>query len=180
MHHCPVPGAAITEAKPWEVSIGFTYAGLVALELPPRTLASFPLDFTEGMLARAHDLLVDRGESDPAQWEGMWKDGSVHAFVFIQTTTLVGSTPGAPPVVEGVAKRDELHGAVLAAAARHGIRQRACQDANVLVVDESGMPREHFGYADGIGNPDIRGAGLAIAAGGRQAREEGMGADRGR
>ena len=159
VHHRPMPSAAITETKPWEVSIGFTFAGLAALELPPRTLATFPVDFTEGMLARAHDLLVDRGESDPEQWEGMWKDASVHAFVFIQTTTIVGSTPGAPPVVEGMAKRDELHGAVLAAAARHGVRQRACQEANMLVVDPSGMPREHFGYADGIGNPDIRGVG---------------------
>ncbi len=161
VHHCPVPGAAITESKPWEVSIGFSYAGLLALDLPPRTLASFPLDFTEGMLARAHDLLVDRGASDPAGWEGMWKDGSVHAFVFIQTTTLAGATPGSPAVADGVAKRDELHETILAAAARHGVIQRAYQDANALVVDSSGVPtaREHFGYADGISNPDIRGAG---------------------
>jgi Dyp-type peroxidase family len=161
VHHCPMPGAPITESKPWEISIGFSFAGLRALELPARTLATFPVEFTQGMLSRAHDLLVDRGDSDPVNWESMWKDGSVHAFVSIQTTTLVGDQPTTVPIIEGRAKREELHAMILAAAARHGVTQRAFQDAGALVVDGSGLPtdREHFGYSDGIGNPDIQGAG---------------------
>jgi Dyp-type peroxidase family len=162
VHRCPVPHAPITESKPWEVSIGLSFKGLQALELPARTLASFPIEFSQGMLARAHDLLVDRGESDPANWEAMWKDGSVHAWVAIQTTTLLANDdPGGPPVVEGKSKREELHATILAAAQRHGVIQRDVQDAGALVVEGSPDPtdREHFGYSDGIGNPDIQGSG---------------------
>ena len=161
VHNCPEPGAPRTETKGWEISVALSYAGLEALDLPARTLATFPLEFAQGMRARARDLLVDRGESDPALWEDMWKDDSVHAWVAIQTTTLLGKDKGDPPLVEGIAKREQLHAIILDSARRNNVTQRAHQDAGALVVDSSGMPtdREHFGYSDGIGNPDIRGAG---------------------
>ena len=160
LHRCPVPDAPITESKPYEVTVAFSFAGLKALDLPARTLASFPIEFIQGMRARARDLLVDRGESDPDTWEPIWRDGTVHAFVAIQTTTLRGTELGAPPAVDGRAKREELHRILVAAAQRHGVTEVGTQDASLL-ADETGalMDCEHFGFADGIGNPDIRGSG---------------------
>jgi hypothetical protein len=64
----------VLTAAPWSrkpdsgVNVGFSYAGLVALELPGATLASFPEEFREGMAARA-TLLGDEGASAPRNWE---------------------------------------------------------------------------------------------------------------
>lgn len=156
VHHCHDSGQPITEEKPLEISVALSFDGLRALEVPARTLASFPLDFIQGMRARAHDVLVDRGESDPANWEPMWLDGSVHAWVAIQHVWPKGVTRAVAQT-----KRDEVHDIILEIASRHGVTQRAYQDAGALIVDASGKPtdREHFGYSDGIGNPDIRGSG---------------------
>jgi Dyp-type peroxidase family len=156
VHHCHESGAPITEEKPLEISVALSFNGLRALDVPPRTLASFPLEFIQGMHARGRDVLVDRGESDPANWETMWLDGSVHAWVAIQNSWPKGFT-----AVQAKAKRDEVHAIILEVAQRTGVTQRAFQDAGALIVDSSGLPtdREHFGYSDGIGNPDIRGSG---------------------
>lgn len=158
VHRCLREGAPITEEKAYEVSIAFTYNGLRALELPARTLTSFPVEFVQGMRARAHDLLVDRGESDPEFWESLWKEGQVHAWVAIQTQAFA-PPPGGKIGADAIAKRDELHATILDAARRSGVRQLDYQDANALVVDGRPTDREHFGYSDGIGNPDIRGSG---------------------
>ena len=83
----------ITQEKSQEVSVALSFNGLKALDVPARTLASFPLDFIQGMHSRARDLLVDRGESDPEHWETMWCDGSVHAWVSIQTACPPGASP---------------------------------------------------------------------------------------
>ncbi len=156
VHHCADTNTPITEEKPLEISVALSFNGLRALDVPARTLASFPLDFIQGMRARAYDLLVDRGESDPANWESMWLDGSVHAWVAIQTAWPKGFTAA---MVK--ARRDEVHAEILAVAQRHGVTLLEFQDANALVVDATGRPtdREHFGYSDGIGNPDIKGSG---------------------
>src|SRR5215471_1695297 len=78
----------VTTAERWEVkpdstlNIAFTYAGLVRLGLPDATLLSFPVEFVQGMKARA-PILEDTGRSAPEQWDLVWRESKVHAWVGI-------------------------------------------------------------------------------------------------
>jgi Dyp-type peroxidase family len=149
------PGAPLNGRKPWEVSAAFTFNGLSALGIPPRSLRSFPLEFQQGMKARARDLLVDRGDSDPENWEPLWRDGRVHMLVILQSLEEKSQS-------QGVLSVEALLGMVETSASRYGVELLYVQHAAALVTEGSaGMPtdKEHFGYSDGIGNPDIEGEG---------------------
>ncbi|HEY2800967.1 MAG TPA: hypothetical protein VGI85_10250, partial [Chthoniobacterales bacterium] len=50
------------------VSTSLSYQGLKVLGVPRASLESFPLEFQQGMAARAQ-LLGDDGESSPENWE---------------------------------------------------------------------------------------------------------------
>src|SRR5436305_4842638 len=58
----------ITTGERWDekplttLNIAFTHKGLVKLQLPLATLLSFPLEFQQGMKARA-DILYDTGRN---------------------------------------------------------------------------------------------------------------------
>ena len=61
----------ITTGQRWDfgkpdstLNIAFTHRGLEALELPAATLISFPVEFQQGMKARA-GILGDTGGNDP-------------------------------------------------------------------------------------------------------------------
>lgn len=156
-------GAPLTGRKGWEVTIAFTHPGLAALGVPPRSLSSFPPEFQEGMAARARDFLVDRGESDPSGWESMWLGGNVHVLVVLQAMELEDPTPR--PGAQTIATLEAL---LKTSAQRHGVESIYVQEAGALVTDDSGgLPtdKEHFGYSDGIGNPDIEGDGWPASAG---------------
>ena len=50
-------------------NIAFTFAGLTKLGVDPKTLATFPQDFRDGMAARA-TILGDKGDAAPEKWDG--------------------------------------------------------------------------------------------------------------
>jgi Dyp-type peroxidase family len=133
-----------TNGKPsWTLNLAFTANGLRALGVSDVILNEFPLEFRQGMKARA-DVLVDRDESAPAHWESIWQDGQVHVLV-----SLSANSP---------AERDQRGAWVLDIAARTpAVTCVGTQDAGKLVIDGEYSPKEHFGYTDGIGNPDIEG-----------------------
>ncbi len=136
----------VLTAAPWSekpasgVNLAFTYTGLVALQLPAASLASFPEEFREGMAARA-DLLGDEGDSAPARWEAPLGTSDVHALVMISAAHPQALTAHAARIHESMA--------------RGGLTV-------VLEATGSALPqnREHFGYADGFAQPEIEGAGL--------------------
>lgn len=134
------------------VNIAFTYPGLAALELPPVALDGFPADFRQGLRSRAR-LIGEVGESDPANWEPLWRSDDVHCFVMIGARS-----PAA--LAERVAWLESL------CAAAGGVRVVGTQDAAALVVNGKPCNKEHFGYSDGFGNPDIGSTGLAPQPGG--------------
>ncbi len=134
------------------VNIAFTYAGLAALRLPAEALGGFPPEFREGMAARAQ-ALGDMGESDPMRWEPIWRSGDIHAFVMIAARDAAALERRAA-WLEGVRA---AAGAVVVA---------GTQDAGALVIDGQLTNKEHFGYSDGFGNPDIAGTGLPPQPGG--------------
>lgn len=123
------------------VTVAFTHSGLAALGVPKASLASFPIEFREGMAARAAEL-GDVGASGPENWEWPLGTDAVHIAV-------------------SVLAPDELRLEAVAEQARTryddlpGVEVVWRQDCYQL---PSG--RTSFGFKDGIGNPDVEGSGL--------------------
>ena len=142
-----ITSGAIWTTKPeTTLNISFTYTGLAALGVPAPLLDSFPAAFREGMAARAA-ALGDSGRSDPSAWEAGFGTGEIHMLC----TT---------------------HGTTNAALDASISRLRACFDRHGLqvVTEQRGerLPdrQEHFGYADGVGQPSVSGNGdLAFGEG---------------
>ena len=59
------------------VSAALSFQGLKALGVPQDTLESFPLQFRQGMAARATEL-GDVGDSTPENWEKPFGTPDVH------------------------------------------------------------------------------------------------------
>jgi len=124
------------------VNIAFTYKGLAALGLPEASLLSFPVEFVQGMKARA-SILGDTGKNSPHHWNPVWHEG-VHAWlgVFAETSSDLRQR-----VSELHALLEEGRGAVVVDG----------QDAAALEIDGKITTKEHFGYTDGFGNPEFLG-----------------------
>lgn len=141
---------AITTAQPWTggkppstLNVAFTLRGLAAMGMPNEVLASFPFEFQQGMRERA-PVLVDRAESAPAHWDSGWEGEGVHFWVGISANTETERLTRFAWVEQ---QHADLTGIVLV----------GTEDAGKLVIDGKYSPKEHFGYTDGIGNPDIAG-----------------------
>ena len=147
-------------AKPvWTLNVAFTCKGVGAMGMPDEVMSAFPFEFRKGMAKRA-EVLVDRGESAPANWEEPWADG-VHMLVFITANSAeerdrrsewLRTTGGRFPRVQEVGQ----------------------QDAGKLFIDGAFSSKEHFGYVDGIGNPDMYGGSGKRALGGGQMQPDGQ------
>ncbi|WP_343673532.1 hypothetical protein [Chitinophaga sp.] len=143
----------ITSAADWEhpaenawINIVFSYEGLRRMELPAEILAGFPIEFRQGMAARAA-FLGDVGESAPDWWDLPHGQNGFHIGLLV----MAGST----------ALRDEK--LAIGHAAMAGI-----EGVSLIARLDVGVPptlREHFGYRDGLSRPFIEGEGGIPAAG---------------
>ncbi len=133
----------VTSAAPWQegkpmttLNIRFTYAGLAALGVPQRVLASFPDDFRDGMARRAA-LLGDVGANGPAEWEAGLGTGEAHVLLRIDAQ-------------EADALEEEV--------ARLG---KSIERVGAIVNEQRSafLPsgRNHFGYVEGAGGVAILG-----------------------
>ena len=68
------------------ISVAISYTGLVALGVPEESLHSFPEAFRVGMAARA-DILLDRGENDPKNWDPPFGSGQIHIGISVFSDT---------------------------------------------------------------------------------------------
>ena len=138
--------ARVTTAEPWPsakpattLNVAVTFAGLQALDVPPVLLDDFPLEFREGMAARA-DELGDVGEDHPERWDSRFGTGEASILV-----TVNAQEQGDLDAV--VAElRGQLEGTAIA----------------VLHVEQAALlagNREHFGFSDGYAQPAIAGDG---------------------
>ena len=155
----------ITTAEPWNggkpswtLNVAFTCRGLAAIGMPDEVLTAFPFEFREGMKARAA-VLVDLGESAPEEWDPVWRDGTVHLLVSVSANSPV--------------EREQRAAWVLTEAADCAVQHVGTQDGGKLVIDGEYTPKEHFGYTDGIGNPDIDGVPGRHEAGGGKMQTDG-------
>ena len=62
--------------------MAFTWNGLRALGVDEASLATFPEEFKQGMVARA-EMLGDTGENDPENWVGGLASPDLHAIVIL-------------------------------------------------------------------------------------------------
>lgn len=160
----------VTSAEPWiepppiAMNLGFTYAGLRALDLPTRTLRLLPDEFIDGMHCRS-EILGDVGDSAPEHWDPAWREAqAAHVWVGL----FAGADgEGAPLPALGVftdeiiARAGDCEGVTLLEG--HGadgsLRWQDCQSLMMTLSDGTKTPcaREHFGYTDAISDPVFRG-----------------------
>jgi Dyp-type peroxidase family len=122
------------------LNIALGRTGLTALELPEPTVNSFPHEFLQGMAARAESL-GDVGESAPSQWESLWQ-GGVDALISVYA--------------QSAQAREQVMQQIESLAAQSGGGTIVgYQDAGRLSIEGEPTAREHFGYVDGISQPDF-------------------------
>ncbi|WP_065753224.1 Dyp-type peroxidase [Bradyrhizobium paxllaeri] len=124
------------------LNLALTFDGLRALGLPEESLATFPAEFREGMKVRA-DELGDVGKSSPRYWDEPWRTGRVHLLVMIY-----GKTEAA--LEAGCRNFRRLLPAGLEELGPE-------QSAESLRIEGETARREHFGFVDGVSNPDVDG-----------------------
>ena len=184
------------------LNIGFSFFGLWLLEVPARTLKGMPDEFAEGMKSRAF-VLGDRdttkvAEDDPdwdAHWDPIWRKnrvpgagGADDVHIWVSLNAQAKSAGKADPVDDLEARTQWLRD--LCGASNGGVRllsgigrdgKADYQSANA-VFDRHGdvdlpTPKEHFGFADGIGDPvfdgQYRPADMKTAVIGRGKRVDG-------
>jgi Dyp-type peroxidase family len=124
------------------LNLAVTFDGLRALGLREESLATFPAEFQEGMKLRA-EALGDVAESSPDYWDEPWKTGRVHILVMMYGTTAADLDARCltlrqllPPGVKELTRG---------------------QAAGRLRINGKLTPREHFGFVDGLSNPDVEG-----------------------
>ena len=97
---------ASTEMDNRWVSVAFTWNGLRALGLDENSLATFPEEFRQGMVARA-EMLGDTGPNHPDNWVGGLARSDLHAIVilFARDAAERESLPGRARQPRGTVRR---------------------------------------------------------------------------
>lgn len=118
------------------LNVGLTHAGLRALGLNEAWLGSFPEAYRKGMLARAPELGDDVNDYDK-EWRR-----PVHVWLWVHARERATLTDKVQ------ALRDRLDGDIEHVFCVEGTRLR----------NREHQPIEHFGFRDGISQPDILGS----------------------
>src|SRR3989442_138671 len=134
--------ASVDQDKRW-VTVAFTWSGLRALGVDEASLATFPEEFKQGMVARA-EVLGDTGANHPENWLGGLASPDLHAIVIL--------------FARDVAERQRCE-------AEHQRLVAQCEGVEVLSsLDLEATPpfdyaHDHFGYRDRMSQPVIEGSG---------------------
>jgi len=151
------------------INLSFTFWGLLALQVPIRTLRGLPDEFIDGMAARA-DIL---GDNFPHRvkdsWDAVWNvdggsDGAVHILVTLNAQMNADGSPVAALddiTREIAALCDATEGGVRLLHGHRGADPRWQDLSALMAVQEDGtrqpLPTEHFGFVDAIGDPVFEG-----------------------
>src|SRR6266576_5553682 len=134
-----VRAASETESR-W-VTVAFTFNGLRALGLDEASLATFPDEFRQGMVARA-EVLGDIGANHPGNWIDQTASPQLHAIVIL--------------FARDIAERERCK-------QEHKQFVMQCGGVEVLSsLDLAATPpldyaHDHFGYRDRLSLPAIEG-----------------------
>ena len=133
---------SVEKDKRW-VTLAFTWNGLRALGVDEGSLATFPEEFKQGMVARA-EMLGDTGENHPDNWVGGLARPDLHAIAIL--------------FARDAAERGRCQ-------MEHDKLVAQCQGVEVLsTLDLEATPpfdyaHDHFGYRDRLSQPVIEGTG---------------------
>ena len=123
------------------LNLAFTCAGLARLGLPSDALRGFSRQFREGMVTENRQRILgdlDGSENDPAGWDwGGRPDTEVHVLLLVYASAQ---------------EADAVFAREREAMASSGITVVA--QLGAMLLDEG---REHFGFRDGIAQPEIHG-----------------------
>ncbi len=184
--------ARVTTAARWPemvekpqctVNIAFTYPGLLALQVPSRTLMRMSDAFMDGMKDRAF-ILGDRDatltEDENADWDNHWdpiwkrsrcNDGDhsddVHVWISLNAQLKeFGKVEPVPQLEEyttwlrGLCEGSDGGVTLLKGNSREN-PEADYLAGNTVFDNKNGVmyptPREHFGFVDGIGDPCFKG-----------------------
>ena len=134
--------ASVETDKRW-VTVAFTWNGLRALGVDEGSLATFPEEFRQGMVARA-EMLGDTGENHPDNWVGGLASPDLHAIAIL--------------FARDAAERGRC-------LTEHDKLVAQCEGVEVLsTLDLEATPpfdyaHDHFGYRDRLSQPVIEGTG---------------------
>ncbi len=148
VHSAKAMRESVAQDKRW-VTVAFTFNGLRALGVDDASLATFPEEFRQGMVARA-EMLGDTGANHPSHWTDKTSSPDLHAIVIL--------------FARDAAERDRC-------VSEHAKLIANCQDVEVLsTLDLEATPpfeyaHDHFGYRDRLSQPAIEGAGDAPTPG---------------
>ena len=142
VHSVEQARASVEKDNRW-VSVAFTWNGLRALGMDEASLATFPEEFKQGMVARA-EILGDTGMNHPDNWVGNLASPELHALVILFARDAAEQ------------QRCQLEHQKLVA---------RCSGVEVLSsLDLEATPpfdyaHDHFGYRDRLSQPVIEGSG---------------------
>jgi deferrochelatase/peroxidase EfeB len=152
----PASSVAVTTAKRWDtrpefaLNIGVTEPGLAALGMQENLLGVFPNAFRRGPAFRA-SALGDDGESAPNTWSfGGPSRRSVHAVLSLYAVRPKG---GQDPDANGVQFGERCK------SVRQLLEQHQVDVLHQVCAAALPWDREHFGFRDGISQPNVCGDG---------------------
>ena len=139
----------VASAVPWDakpescVNVALTYEGLAALGLSSDSLKSFPVEFSQGAIARAQ-LVGDVGTNAPEHWRPPLAQAGIHVLVFLFAQDAVARTAASDRL------RSTCHGPLTELTVMHG--------------DMLPGQVAHFGYRDGFSQPTVAGGPRGLLA----------------
>jgi Dyp-type peroxidase family len=142
VHSVEQARASIEKNNRW-VSVAFTWNGLRALGVDEASLATFPEEFKQGMVARA-EMLGDSGLNHPDNWVGGLASPDLHAIaiLFARDTTARGHSQ---------AEHAKL------VSGSDGVELLSSLDLEATPPFD--YAHDHFGYRDRLSQPVIEGTG---------------------
>src|ERR671921_481594 len=136
-----VKGATELDTR-W-LTVALTWNGLRALGVDEASLATFPEEFRQGMVARA-EVLGDSGANHPDHWVGGLASPDLHAILIL--------------FARDVSER-ERSVAEYEKYARQFDSVKTLSTLDLEVTPPLGYAHDHFGYRDRISQPVIEGMG---------------------
>jgi Dyp-type peroxidase family len=134
--------ASVSSSRRW-VTLAFTWNGLRALGLDEPSLATFPEEFRQGMVARA-EMLGDTGANHPDNWVGGLASPDLHAIAILFAR-------------DGAERTRCLSEHARLLARCPGVELLSSLDLEATPPFE--YAHDHFGYRDRLSQPVIEGTG---------------------
>src|SRR5436189_2266964 len=142
VHSAAAMRASVGTDKRW-VSVAFTWNGLRALGVDDTSLATFPEEFKQGMVARA-EILGDSGANHPKNWVDNTASPELHAIVILFAKD---------PAERG--RCESEHKKLIA----QGEGVEVLSSLDLEAVPPLGYPPDNFGYRDRLSELAIEGSG---------------------